>query len=375
MRIIGCDLHARQQTLAMLDTTTGEVEEVTLKHEGNNVREFYFSLSRPVRVGIEATGSMQWFVNLMEELGIECLVGHPAQIRASAPRKQKNDRRDAELILKMLVEDRFPAIWLPSKELQDLRALLRHRHQWVRLRTRIQNALQSIALANGLRRGTALWSHDGQSRIASLPLTPHTAYRRSELQAMYEKFEAEIEKLNQRVEQQAGKRPGARLLMTHPGVGPITALATEVFLGDPARFADSKALASYVGMIPREYSSGDRQRLGGLSKQGNPLLRFLWGEAGAHAARSRFALAVPLMASNVVLGGRKIREIPDIYSSGSSLRMSRSSVCCFVTRSVPPKFVSLEITMKEDDESKGELWLIALFLVLFALVVLRSLRH
>ena len=121
--------------------------------------------------------------------------------------------------------------------------------------------------------------------IASLPLTPHTAYRRSELQAMYKKFEAEIEKLNQRVEEQAGKRPGARLLMTHPGVGPITALATEVFLGDPARFADSKALASYVGMIPREYSSGERQRLGGLSKQGNPLLRFLWGEAGAHAAR------------------------------------------------------------------------------------------
>jgi transposase len=285
MRIIGCDLHARQQTLAMLDTTTGEVVGVTLKHEGDNVREFYCSLPRPVRVGIEATGSMQWFVNLMEELGIECLVGHPAEIRAAEPRKQKHDRRDAELILKMLVEGRFPAIWLPSKELQDLRSLLRHRHQWVRMRTRIQNALQSIALANGLRRGTALWSHDGQSRIASLPLAPHTAYRRSELQAMYEKFEAEIEKLNQRVEEQACQRPGARLLMTHPGVGPITALATEVFLGDPARFADSKALASYVGMIPREYSSGGRQRLGGLSKQGNPLLRFLWGEAGAHAAR------------------------------------------------------------------------------------------
>jgi transposase len=98
---------------------------------------------------------------------------------------------------------------------------------------------------------------------------------------MYEGFEAEIEKLNQRVEEQACKRLGARLLMTHPGVGPITALATEAFLGDPARFADSKALASYVGMIPREYSSGGRQRLGGLSKQGNPLLRFFWGEGGA----------------------------------------------------------------------------------------------
>jgi transposase len=102
---------------------------------------------------------------------------------------------------------------------------------------------------------------------------------------MYVKFETEIEKLNQRVEQQARERSGARLLMTHPGVGPITALATEVFLGDPARFADSKELASYVGIIPGEHSSGKRQRLGGLTKQGNPLLRFLWSEAAIHAVR------------------------------------------------------------------------------------------
>src|ERR1700747_1253584 len=109
MRIIGCDLHARQQTVAMLDTTTGEVVSMTLKHEGNNVREFYSSLPRPVRVGIEATGSMQWFLNLMEELGIECLVGHPAQIRAAEPRKQKNDRREAGLLLKLRPQTRCSA--------------------------------------------------------------------------------------------------------------------------------------------------------------------------------------------------------------------------------------------------------------------------
>jgi transposase len=206
MRVIGCDLHARQQTMAMLDTTTGEVVKTTLTHEGNNVREFYSKLPRPVGVGIEATRSMQWFVNLREELGIECLVGHPAEIRAAEPRIQKHDRRDAHLILKLLVEERFPGIWLPSKELLDLRALLRHRHQWVRLRTRIQNALQSIALANGLRRGPSLWSQVGQHAIASLSLRPHTAYRRSELQALYAKFEAEIEKLNQRVEEPGDRR-------------------------------------------------------------------------------------------------------------------------------------------------------------------------
>src|ERR1700675_2093070 len=195
MKIIGCDLHARQQTLAMLDTETGEIVNLTLTHKSDHVREFYSKFPRPVRVGIEATGSMQWFLNLMEELGIECQVGHPANIRAAEPRKQKHDRRDADLILKLLVENRFPSIWLPSKELQDLRALLRHRHQWVRMRTRIQNALQAIALANGLRRGPSLWSNDGQEKIAFLPLMPHIADRRSALQTMYQKMESEIEKL------------------------------------------------------------------------------------------------------------------------------------------------------------------------------------
>src|SRR6516162_11423055 len=205
MRIIGCDLHARQQTLAMLETTTGEVVNVTLMHEGNEVRDFYSQLPRPVLVGIEATGSMQWFLNLMEELGIECRVGHPATIRAAEPRKQKLDRRDAELILRLLAENRFPAIWLPRKELLDLRALLLHRHQWVRIRTRIQNALQAIALANGLRRGPGLWSNDGQEKIAFLPLMPHTACRRSALQVMYRNIKSEIEKLTQQVAEQARK--------------------------------------------------------------------------------------------------------------------------------------------------------------------------
>jgi len=269
----------------MLNTETGEVVNLTLMHEGDKLREFYSQLPRPVLVGIEATGSMHWFLNLMDELGIECRVGHPATIRAAAHRKQKNDRRDAELILQLVVENRFPAIWLPTKELLDLRALVLHRHQWVRMRTRIQNALQAIALANGLRRGPSLWSYDGQAKIALLPLLPHTAYRRSALQAMYKNMEAEIENLTQQVAEQAGRCSGAQRLMTHPGVGPVTALATDVFLGDPKRFADGKALASYVGLIPREYSSGERQRLGGVTKQGNPLLRFLWCEAGAHAVR------------------------------------------------------------------------------------------
>ena len=285
MQIIGVDLHARQQTVAMLQVETGELVERTLLHEGEAVREFYASLAGPTRVGIEATGSMLWFLELMEELGIDCQVGHPAKIRAAEPRKQKHDRRDAALVLQLLAEDRFPSIWMPSSEQRDVRALLLHRHQWVRIRTRVQNALQAIALSHRLRRGSSLWSQAGQQAMASLPLTPYAAERRTALQSLYRHLAEQIDDLDRKVEELAWQRPQARRLMTHPGVGPITALATETFLGDPSRFPDGKAVASYVGIIPREHSSGGRQHLGRLSKQGNPLLRFLWCEAVGQAVR------------------------------------------------------------------------------------------
>ena|ERR1700676_225861 len=134
-----------------------------------------------------------------------------------------------------------------------------HRHQWVRMRTRVQNTLQAIAIGRRLRRGKALWTQAGQHTIASLPLPPHTTYRRTALQDWYHKLHAQIDELDQRVGDQALQRPGARLLMSHPGVGPVTALVIDVFLGDPARFADGKAVVSYVGMIPSEYSSGGQR--------------------------------------------------------------------------------------------------------------------
>jgi hypothetical protein len=121
MKILGCDLHAKQQSIAMLDTETGELTEKTLSHEGNEVREFYAALEGPVVVGIEATGAMQWFLELLEELGIVCRVGHPAKIRAAETRKQKHDRRDARLMLDLLMrEDGFPEIWMPSSEQREL---------------------------------------------------------------------------------------------------------------------------------------------------------------------------------------------------------------------------------------------------------------
>ena len=124
-----------------------------------------------------------------------------------------------------------------------------------------------------------------RSRIASTHVDNLRIGRRDRHSADIVALEALVGELDEQVMNQTLQRPGAKLLLSHPGVGPVTALATDVFLGDPGRFDDGKAVVSYVGMIPSEYSSGGRQRLGGLSKQGNPLLRFLCCEAALHAVR------------------------------------------------------------------------------------------
>ncbi len=137
--------------------------------------------------------------------------------------------------------------------------------------------------SRALRQGRALWSATGQRALEALPLPPYTSQRRSELLGLYTQLQKRIQELDQAVEQQAQRRVQARRLLTNPGVGPVTALATDVFLGDPSRFATGNQVASYIGMIPCERTSGKRQRLGKMTKQGNSLLRYLWTEATMHA--------------------------------------------------------------------------------------------
>ena len=153
-----------------------------------------------------------------------------------------------------------------------------------KMRTRVQNTLQAMALNHALRQGRTVWSPAGQKALQALARSRYTSQRRDELLGLYVQLQKRIQELDRQVEEEAKQRAQTRRLLTHPGVGPVTALATEVFLGDPTGFTRGKKVASYLGMIPCEHSSGKRQRLGKLSKEGNALLRYLWTEAVMHAA-------------------------------------------------------------------------------------------
>ena len=289
MKIIGCDFHPGYQQIAMLDQETGEVVEQALSHaeEGKQqVRDFYASLSGAVRVGIEASGQSQWFERLLTELGHQVWIGDAAKIRARCDRKQKTDRRDAQLLLTLLEQDRFPKIWVPTPAERDARQLLLHRHKLVRMRTQVKNQLQALALNQGVQRKGNLWSVTGRQQLQALPLLPWASRRRAELLALLHQLQASIGELDRAVAEQAQQRPAARRLMTHPGVGPITALAFVLTIGPVQRFDRGKQVASYLGLIPSEHSSGGRrQRLGHISKQGSPFLRGLLVEAAQSAVR------------------------------------------------------------------------------------------
>jgi transposase len=234
---------------------------------------------------MEATGNSQWFIELVQDLGHEIWIGDAAQIRASYVRKQKTDKRDAAHILKLVVEGRFPRLWTPDREQRDLRQLVLHRHKLVEIRSRVKNELQHLALNKGMQRKAKLWSQAGQKLLRELPLKPWAACRREDLLGVLALLEEQIGKLDGAVQQAAAKHPQARLLMTQPGVGPNTALAFVLTLGDVTRFPRGKQVASYLGLIPREESSGGRQKLGAITKQGNRLLRSLLVEAAQIAVR------------------------------------------------------------------------------------------
>jgi transposase len=289
MLIIGCDYHPGFQQIAFVDTDTGELGERRLGHR-EQAEKFYQELKQrnvAMRVGMEASGHARWFERLLRDLQFELWIGDAAEIRSKRVRKQKTDRQDAQLLLQLMLENRFPRIWVPDAANRDMRQLLWHRHRLVQMRTRVMNQLHVVALNEGLRRKKALWRAAGRKELESIALARWATRRRQDLLDILDQLTPKIQELTGALEQEVEKRPVTRRLMTHPGVGPLTALAYELVIGTPERFHCGKQIASYVGLVPEEKSSGDRRRLGHISKQGNVLLRFLLVEAAQVTVRSQ----------------------------------------------------------------------------------------
>jgi transposase len=279
------DFHARQQTISYCDTRDGEIHCCELLHQRDDVRGFYAQLEGEVIVGLEASGYSAWFEEMLEELQHTIWLGHPAEIRRKAPRRQKNDRRDADLILSLMLKGDFPRLHRFSPESRAVLRQLRYRHKLVKVSTIAKNSLHAISINAGLPLKRGLLTQRGIARLRALPLSPVLAAQREEWLQLVALIAQRLVTLETALGQVAAADEQIARLRTHPGIGLLTALALRHTLMPVSRFHSTRAVVAYVGFDPVEDSSAARHRIGSISKEGSRLLRFLLNEAGQTACR------------------------------------------------------------------------------------------
>ena len=248
-------------------------------HNLEKVRSFYEQLPNAV-IGIEATCRGAWFEQLIEEFGHELRIGNPSLIRARS--RHKSDKRDAELILDLLLKDEFPALWRRSLKSLSVLEQIKFRHALVKHRTQVCNRLQALAQAAGLpKRG--IQTKTTRAALMAANFTDTQVFQRDQLLAMLEDLNSRIKLVEGWLEQRASVDARVKLLTTHKGVGKLSALAVVHILGDVSRFRSSKQAVAYTGLDPLERSSAGRMRFGSISKAESSALRHLLGQA-MHAA-------------------------------------------------------------------------------------------
>ncbi len=283
---IGVDFHPHQQTVAWCDTREGEIRTKDLINDPEVVRQFYSTLPAHATVGIEASAQATWFEEMLFETGHKLFVGNPVLIRKRATSRHKNDRRDAELILELLLRDEFPAIWRRSPESESILDVMRLRQAMVRQRTGIYNRLQALAHSVGLPKGR-IRTVAFQTLLKKVEMKEVASIRRSQLFLLVDTLNRQIAELDEWLKKKADNDNAVQLLLSQKGVGYLTALVTVHTLGDVSRFPRlPKQIASFAGLDPVERSSAGKTRFGSISKAGSRLLRYQLGLSAQIASRS-----------------------------------------------------------------------------------------
>src|SRR5256714_2602812 len=283
---IGVDFHARQQTICYLKTETGELVTCELKHQDKQVvRDFYVQFRGPVIVGWEASCYSSWFERLLEELGYEVWLGHATEIRRRARWRQKNDRRDAELILDLMLHNEFPRLHRPAVQSREVLRMLRYRQKLIKIRTMRKNSLQAIALQSGLARGSRLFTKDGQQQLGAAEMSPVMHWQREHWLQLMEPLNQQLLETMVWFKAESKGDVSVLRLRTHPGIGLLTSLCLVHTLQPVSRFRNTRKVAAYAGFDPVERSSAERKCFLGISKAGSRLLRYLLVEAAHTAVR------------------------------------------------------------------------------------------
>ena len=284
---IGVDYHPYRQTVARCDSENGEIEYREFLHsDKQSLKAYYAKAGSGAVIGVEATGSLQWFERMLFDKGIELQIGDPRLIRRSALSRHKNDFRDAETILDLLMSGRFPRIEPRSSESRSVLQMLGFRQTLVGQRTSIANQMQAFARSKGLKKFATRAKNAKETLIGAAEDEVEMLLTKSRF-SVYEDLTLKIKVVEEQLEKEAAKHERVKLLQTHSGVGRLTALAVVHTLGDVRRFSTRDKVAAFVGLDPLDHSSGERRRIGKISKHGSHLLRHLLGQAALASKDTR----------------------------------------------------------------------------------------
>ena len=284
---VGLDIHSTRITICALD----DRGQVVRRAQVRTIEEMLTTLKAlPDRFEVcyEASCGYGHYRDLLSPLAARVVVAHPGQLRLIFRSKNKNDRNDAERLAKLLYLGETPAVHVPAPEVRAWREPINCRGQLVAKRTRAKNGARALLRSAGVvvPKKPGLWTKKGLAWLRQLELpTASQQLRRDLLLEEIEALTRQVKRVEQELNRQARKTPAVALLRTTPGVGARTAEAVVAFVDDPHRFKNAKAIGRYFGLVPSQDQSGDRNRLGHITREGPPVVRQLVAEAAWQAIR------------------------------------------------------------------------------------------
>jgi transposase len=283
---VGIDVHRKRSQLAVIDDTGEVLVNRNVPNGVEPILKVIGDLPAGTPAAFEAAFGTGWLVELLEGYGFEPHLVHPLRCKAIASARLKNDKVDAEILAQLLRADLLPEAWIAPPAVRQLRALLRHRVQLVRLRTLLRNRIHAVLADHGHGRPAGCWSGPGREWLASLELPAASREIVDDGLAMIDALQVPIDRLDTEIRQRARSDPQVKALTQLPGVGPFTALVILAEIGDVSRFKSARKLASWAGLTPTVRGSDRVAHYGHISKQGSTWLRWVLCEAAQTAKRS-----------------------------------------------------------------------------------------
>src|SRR5262245_11485319 len=287
MLYVGLDIHDKRIAICVL----GETGQIVRRAQVRTIDEMMRVLEAlPDRFEVcyEASCGYGHYHDLLKPIAAGVTVAHPGRLRLIFRSKDKNDRKDAERLAKLLYLGEAPAVHVPAAEVRTWRELITCRGRVIAQRARAKNALRSLLRCAGVvpPGRPALWTKQGREWLRRLELpTASQRLRRDLLLGEAEALPNRVRRLEHELNHQAGRPPAVARLRSIPGVGARTAEAVAAFIDDPDRFANAKAVGRYFGLVPSQDQSGDRNRLGHITREGAPVVRQLVAESAWQAVR------------------------------------------------------------------------------------------